>query len=669
MLRLEKELEDNSAQRIADHALEIKARMEAQLVEWGSMLAGLGLEPPMKRHSPMRRNMAKPRSTLSQSPVRRRPRDIQAKDPDGPFAHEGRLSPIAENKPYPRQTLKCDVFPLLEIDPFTNSIRSHEEILALGAENANLTDSPDLGPPPVSRFVDGDPIKLDSPCRGLDKTEATPKAEETGATSSPERLAPPRLDFPRQPVAEPEKKQPVGSSKPVEPQPAPQPARTGSKRKFGVPDENRIVGGTKSGDENSTDTGEKAVPIRELKNRRSYKELPVGRKEPRERLTGKANPPSERKPLAPKSTNDDVSSPKKMAKTKPPAERTDGKVEELKNGLVRDRRDAKRTAAIPTPDLPRPTIVVPGPEQAAPLVDADLLSPDTPEKGAVRGQTHDTPPPADISSRGETSRGGGRRARSAVSYAEPNLRDKMRRPTKELFDAVSGEGKFVQRGNKTDDKTAGLSETSETPASREVDRTERTGVSSDEAQGKEAAARRIALSPLEQKGSLAVNMLPNTVLTARRKRPSSIGVRENISPAMEPLKSHGQGEAQDVEGDRKRGPDPYEFMTSSPGSSVTGTPEELHEDVAIARGPRMSRRSSGALQSRSFDKPVKPTNQRKRASMVAPKKSSMLHEEGSDMDDEDDSYEPPGQGGKADTDSGGGLATRDRISRRRSMML
>src|SRR5512142_2417030 len=76
MLRLEKELEDNSAQRIADHALEIKAKMEAQLIEWGSMLASLGLEPPMKRQSPMNRKMAKPRSTLAHSPAQRRPRNL-----------------------------------------------------------------------------------------------------------------------------------------------------------------------------------------------------------------------------------------------------------------------------------------------------------------------------------------------------------------------------------------------------------------------------------------------------------------------------------------------------------------------------------------------------------------------------------------------------------------
>ncbi|CAI4218132.1 unnamed protein product [Parascedosporium putredinis] len=46
ILQLEKEVENSKAQRIADHALEIKMKLEEQLAEWGSMLSGLGLEPP-----------------------------------------------------------------------------------------------------------------------------------------------------------------------------------------------------------------------------------------------------------------------------------------------------------------------------------------------------------------------------------------------------------------------------------------------------------------------------------------------------------------------------------------------------------------------------------------------------------------------------------------------
>ncbi|KAI1041549.1 hypothetical protein LB505_001660 [Fusarium chuoi] len=62
IIELEKELEDNDTRRIADHALAIKAKLESQLTEWGTLLAGLGLEPPMKRHSPRPRKSTKPRT-------------------------------------------------------------------------------------------------------------------------------------------------------------------------------------------------------------------------------------------------------------------------------------------------------------------------------------------------------------------------------------------------------------------------------------------------------------------------------------------------------------------------------------------------------------------------------------------------------------------------------
>ena len=39
--------------------------------------------------------------------------------------------------------------------------RSAEELLELFSDPANVTDSPDLGPPPVAHFEEGDPIKFD----------------------------------------------------------------------------------------------------------------------------------------------------------------------------------------------------------------------------------------------------------------------------------------------------------------------------------------------------------------------------------------------------------------------------------------------------------------------------------------------------------------------------
>lgn len=73
----------------------------------------------------------------------------------------------------------------------------------------------------------------------------------------------------------------------------------------------------------------------------------------------------------------------------------------------------------------------------------ELLSPDSVQSSAKATKQVDTPPPASLStintltSANEAARPS-RRARSAVNYAEPSLVAKMRRPGKELADAVTG---------------------------------------------------------------------------------------------------------------------------------------------------------------------------------------------------------------------------------------
>jgi hypothetical protein len=78
----------------------------------------------------------------------------------------------------------------------------------------------------------------------------------------------------------------------------------------------------------------------------------------------------------------------------------------------------------------------------------DFLSPLQSQPSTIRPVGKDTPPPADLTSdpNGTGAGPGGRpsrRARSQVNYAEPNLVSKMRRPTKELFDAVGKDGRPV----------------------------------------------------------------------------------------------------------------------------------------------------------------------------------------------------------------------------------
>lgn len=57
-------------------------------------------------------------------------------------------------------------------------LSSSDEIIAIFADQANLTDSPDLGPPPVAHFEEGDPIKFDS-------RQNQPKVGPDGALQPP----------------------------------------------------------------------------------------------------------------------------------------------------------------------------------------------------------------------------------------------------------------------------------------------------------------------------------------------------------------------------------------------------------------------------------------------------------------------------------------------------
>lgn len=110
ILELERDLDEcREAQRIADHALDIKAKMEAQLVEWSAMLGGLGVERAAKRHAPSSpggTTVARRRASVNRSPAaKQRPRDSRS-SADMAALQEGKLPPIQENTTYPRRTMK-----------------------------------------------------------------------------------------------------------------------------------------------------------------------------------------------------------------------------------------------------------------------------------------------------------------------------------------------------------------------------------------------------------------------------------------------------------------------------------------------------------------------------------------------------------------------------------
>ncbi|CAK7232627.1 hypothetical protein SCUCBS95973_008322 [Sporothrix curviconia] len=702
VLRLEKELEDDKSQRVADHALQIKQKMEAQLVELGSLLASFGVEPPTKRLSPTaaRRTDKPVRLSLSsetRSP-QRKPPALSPSEAESLAVQEGRLPPIFEHKPFPRQAL------------------GREQILALPSDDVEVTTSPELGPPPVSRLHRDEATKAAEPTKkpAATTTQVAGTAPKNAATVSKELvkervaddlgtantplLAPASVPTKAKPEAGKKTsalrvlndniqsaEQPAIQERSTAPtvvtatttapvsMPSTPTSKPGGKRKFAVNDENSVLRGMKAGSANekapvpaAKAKADGAVPIRELKNPRSIRSLVNSRKDAPE-THGETKPAvGGRKPLSAKSTNEDISTPRKQAvgEGKP---KSNGHADKPVHLEGRMRNRTKAPLAVEISDVSPPKIVdivieddkttstaekstlavssksKRQDETAQPVTDNDLLrepesdapcprTPPPPTTSLLTSQRlvpvhaggRDTPPPADISSQGETSRPN-RRSRASVSYAEPNLRDKMRRPTKELFDAVAGEGKYVQR---------------------------QTAQTHQDDQGQAAVPAVAKIGAMTS----TVEQLPQAEAVAQAQ--PNDGQKPNSLAADQ---------------------DPYEFTVSPSPSQET---EDEESEVGTGKGRGATRKSRASLKttrrastanareegSSAADRHTRPSAARKRTSMVALKRGSMLD------DDEDDaadsSYEPPAsETTDVQVPEGRALSARDRVSRRRSMML
>ena len=302
---------------------------------------------------------------------------------------------------------------------------------------ADTTDSPEIGPPPVSQFVDEEPIKIDLPTR-LKRNEHEDLSELDPVLSV-------NLEQRRKRRDSSSGSEGRRSSK-VQPSPATKDntvsLKTGAKRKLSVRDDEERGVATKelesSVDEfkftrvaNDDKKREKQTSQSERSGSKAARELAIARGAPREKQPSTAAPAS-RRVLAPKSVND---SPKK-GKAPMDDEVKVAKADIVKANLIKERLREKRQENVlikpPSIDVPLHTVEVQSePETPAGL---DLFSPSS-QPSTARNESRDTPPPPDLGPGTEGQRPS-RRARAAVSYAEPSLRDKMRRPTEELVDAV-----------------------------------------------------------------------------------------------------------------------------------------------------------------------------------------------------------------------------------------
>ncbi|KAH7040764.1 uncharacterized protein B0I36DRAFT_379675 [Microdochium trichocladiopsis] len=663
ILHLESEIRESSAQRIADHAMEIKEKMEAQLLEWGTMLASLGSEPLPRNRSP--RAHKKPR--LQPSPRRSSGFQWQRREPTAEVmremedaAHqEGRLAPIWENKPCPRGTL------------------NREEILAL-CDVTDETSEPDLGPPPTSRYTQQDPVKLDLPTRSVQTAmEAALVDESMGEPSVTKMIERGVSQITGPTVKKSESGATVRLAEADE-------SKSTLKRKARTDEERELVESQQPLEATPAllnSTGLKDSYIGNSQPSRPIKSLPLGKKDNKSQVLPATTAGSQRKPLGAKNSNDSLKSPKKMGKPAALDEITKAKADAKWSESGKPRPKAKRDASMSTPiQIPAPALheapVVSVSVDSSTLLNTEpnLNTPFSPESAASREDAKDTPPPAHISCLGETARAS-RRARPAVSYAEPNLRDKMRRPTKELFDAVSGEGKNIRRHSqsKRDDLPSALGAIS-ISASTEKSQIWRDFPQSHITDATDAnPAAGIAASPLATKVAkgVAADGLPISLATERKMRAS-----EGAVGPQSMSESKTKSGAQRAE---ENGQDVYDFPATTPedDGKYVGHDREVAKKTGGSRHSRARRLSSipgeestnsGSDDTRSAKASDGKAAARKRASMAAPKKSKMSL----GSSDQDSQTDGDSQASILSTSSNEAAdsALKDRGAlRRRSMML
>ncbi|KAJ4357898.1 uncharacterized protein N0V89_002475 [Didymosphaeria variabile] len=368
----------------------LKNQLETKIQELGGLVAGLGQLKQRGSSAPCNVKTA----------TKKNPEERQWRSALGLQEVENAMLPtITEYKAYPRVTMNAEEL---------------QDIL-----DAPDSQSPDIGPPPVSHFDIEEPIAFkhspsddvqsDIACDGEEvvlpmNIEPRRKRRESGP-----RIR--RMSLFESPREEPEEKPKEKSEEVPE-----KPVRTGAKRKFSVQEDDDKSqpqaepfqfsrrGTPASTDEDNTD-GERPLAL--------------------------TRPILSSKPV----NTDPMVSPKKKRSSAP-------------------EKPEKKKSARPRVTISRNTLPDMIPQEAPdPIATAEVhlesLLPKTPaaesvyfppsvEPSTSQTESKDTPPPGDLSSMSElgiVSRPS-RRARPQVSYKEPSLATKMRRPSKELVDAV-----------------------------------------------------------------------------------------------------------------------------------------------------------------------------------------------------------------------------------------
>ncbi|KAL6715089.1 hypothetical protein ACLMJK_007350 [Lecanora helva] len=553
VIKLQNELEKNTNKNVRAGVDSIKGKLEAKLSEIGALVQNLG---EVQKTTDIRR--AQKRRSINRTSPKTSPDQKVWKNTmtlsEAVGCADDRLPPIMEDKYYPRRTMDA------------------EELLGVMADPANITDSPDLGPPPIAHFEQGDPIKYDTPREEAPKQDWL--ADDEGAP--PQLSANLETRRKRRESYHPgegdiSKSIPAMSKRsvPQESISVDQPLKSGAKRKLNVReeedrpeprrqrDDNPLQSFRKSADSRRTDRGDSKAGVDE--NGKNVTNKPSAappstrsgnEKQPDAPATDNVN---RRKALGPKSVNSDpMNSPLKHRKADSKDRLADAKEDVAK--IVQDRSRAQdkappktakqsgKDAALAnlTAMTTRPKALVEPPPETPVAPPSDVFSPGNSEPSAPRNESRDTPPPPDLGPDTGTGSFGraSRRPKGSVNYAQPNLRDKMRRPTAELVDAVAAE----ERARQVKMAAKAEKDAADAMVIKQEDFTDGVPIwKTGEVLGYHGTAED-PVSPLNSKTVESSKELPPTVITERRRRTIAPSRTEVEAPANASISS-GAGSA------------------------------------------------------------------------------------------------------------------------------
>jgi hypothetical protein len=473
----------------------LKNRLEEKLQEVNNIVTELGELPEKaaKRKSAPRKSIIIARSVQSPDEKEWRNRQTIGGVLNAERAEqEGRLPAILEDKAYPRRTL------------------DHNELQTPIDEFGKPLESPELGPPPVAHFdvpesidynVNTDPEKSPQPQRQIEPVVPLSVNLENRRKRRTSALL---QDIPSEKnyfALEEQIQQPVTTSK------------AGAKRKL----DGTVLDDKRNSALDSTEDFVFKKAERDIDSRGTRFTRPV--RKDRQDAAPISSPvkdvPAMRKILAPKSTNSPTKAQIRVG-DKPPAKRNES-MEELKIPKKANRGDATTAAMSQGWNQGDFHAVLQGQLPPKTPLSTGLVSPVSTEPSARVQEMAITNSVEDVLN-GSIGRGS-RRARAAVSYAEPNLRDKMRRPGKELVGAVEGIDKRSRE--ESVDRERGRSD-NPTPRVSQV-KQERLDIPTD--WKKLPHAKEEAPSPLRDKTSKSPEVKVNTSMSTAKKRLSGKAVQ------------------------------------------------------------------------------------------------------------------------------------------------